>query len=305
MSHSRYFDTPWRPPSKVPANERSSANYCCKRLRGLVNLYCWAMEWTIHRANRWGPDSESSGFEVHRSGLWLLNIETVSDIAGTDWRGIAAYASCQNSSGTKYSMDVKTLEWVEDELDELKGDFNADVISRAGICPPEQEHLLEPLPTVTGDDPVVVVQFHDGAGDIEWQECIPWLQISIALHQSFINAEKSLLAAGTDMESPPLFKNFERGRDLLEYMHSHKLEPRVVLDELDQYRRECCVKIDKALRWVNNSLTTTPILVGHNNEELVQEGTLPGGCEGKSAEITGQSLENTTESDLITPIPFH
>jgi hypothetical protein len=122
-----------------------------------------------------------------------------------------------------------------------------------------------PLPAITGKDSVKSVYFRDGAVDIEWQECLPFPEISGELRKSFINAEQHLIDATVDLTSLPFYKHYECGRELLKHMQVNKNDPQVVLNELEQHRRECFSQIDKALRWIVRTSASKSVFVESND----------------------------------------
>jgi len=60
------------PPSQSPLARRSTIEYRGERLIGLINLYYWAMDWSVHAGHRWNLGERRSAFKLKNKELWLL-----------------------------------------------------------------------------------------------------------------------------------------------------------------------------------------------------------------------------------------
>jgi len=73
------------PPSQSPETERATVEYHCNRLIALVNLYYWAMQWTLHAAHRWKLGEGAYPFELRQKELWAIGLETLEQAAKETW----------------------------------------------------------------------------------------------------------------------------------------------------------------------------------------------------------------------------
>ena len=153
----------FRRPSLASDADRQSVKFRCRRMRGILNLYSWAMAWTIHDANDWQLGVEPRPFTLNTPCLSLMGIETLGDIP-REWDEIAKYIGIPKVGGFGQSglVQIEDFRW-DDENDTLKVQPTSRMITNLGVDDETGEgNLLEPsdLPTITFDQDDLVTCVH-------------------------------------------------------------------------------------------------------------------------------------------------
>jgi len=221
-----------RPSWMVSDEKRASLTYRCRRLNGLVNIYYWAMQWTVHRACNWSLGEEAYGFVLRERELWLLGIETVADLARTGWKTIAESVWVRKSGSPGRTGSISLAKIKRDDT--------------GSIMPVNARHfdggVEQGFPQFAGTDLADAVCFRDDV------DCLPWQWICIKLGQAYTNAERHLKAEQIRWNGPPLFNHHGSGRELLADIETRQLDPRVVLSDLEQRRWARCEEIETVER---------------------------------------------------------
>jgi hypothetical protein len=240
-------------PSTITAEARDSDVYRCRRLRGLLNLYHWAMEYSLHCASDWKLGESPYSFTFTEGDLWKLGIETVGDLASSSCRAIAqsVHAEKRGNSSEFGSFNPRSLTLVEPPQDQpdsaATGKWNprytVKSTSRAGS---DATPLLFDEKDLVGPVRFYHPELDDGAG-VDWQERIPLIEISPRLRNASNCAEKFLASCGAKWNGP-FFLNFERARELLKHLDAKRIDSKSALADLEQHRLECVAQVELALR---------------------------------------------------------
>jgi len=75
-------------PSRASDVDGQSVEFRCRRLQGMLNLYSWAMAWTVHDINDWRLGLEPRPFTVNSTCLSLMSIQALDDLP-REWAEIA------------------------------------------------------------------------------------------------------------------------------------------------------------------------------------------------------------------------
>ena len=235
MSRPRYLeDYGVPPPSQVPKQKRATVEYRCERLIGLVNLYYWAMEWTVHWASKWRLGEKRYAFSLSEKQLWLLGLETIEQVGKTlgDQR-IYVHAQQATPPRRRGSFVLGSIRWGQSRRS----------VSAIGVAAEGDEFDHEPPGFVVGDR-VLRLDFPD---DVDVDH-VPWPLISGMLDQGYTNATNDLTTAGINWTGPPLFRQFWSGQELARDIEVRKLESRVVLQDLEARRKEVVGDVEHAMR---------------------------------------------------------
>lgn len=97
MHRPRYLSLHVVPrPSQTTPKSRSGLQYRCRRLAGLVNLYCWGLVWTIQSRDEPTRRTRSTPFVLRESDLRLLHVENLADAVSAHWGAMPeVFSVCQ------------------------------------------------------------------------------------------------------------------------------------------------------------------------------------------------------------------
>jgi hypothetical protein len=236
-----YVDRPQ--PSSVAPESRTTNVYRCRRLRGLLNLYHGALEYTLHCASDWTLGQAAYAFRLTEGDLWLLGIETVGDLASATSTSLlpiaeSVQATKRGESGAFGSFNPR----VRVQGDPEKG-FRFKSHSRAGS---------DASPLLFDENDIVnsALFYSPECGrfsTVEWLDRLPWLGISTALRKASNYAELFLQKCGAKWDGP-FYLNFEHGGQLLKYLRLKRVDDETALVDLEQHRLGCITQIELALR---------------------------------------------------------
>jgi hypothetical protein len=218
------------PPSQTPREKRASAEYRCERLIGLVNLYYWAMQWTVHREGKWKLGEKQYAFSLREKQLWLLDLETIEHV-GEYVGDKRVYVHAQQATPPKRigSFRLGGIRW---------GQYRRSV-SAVGVAA-EGDQVDHEAPEFVLGDRVLALDFPDDG--------LPWELITGTLRQAYSNAADILAAARIVSKRPPLFRHFVSGRELLKDTKVRGIRFAQVLQDLEERRREVVEDVEHLWR---------------------------------------------------------
>jgi len=228
MRRPRYLSLHVVPrPSQTTDESRSELQYRCRRLAGLVNLYCWGLVWTIQSRDEPRRGTRYTPFVLCETDLRLLHVETLADAVSAHWGATPEmFAVCQvrppHLSGRIRPNDIQS------------GTADGELSVRACAWCDDTEG--DP-PQFTEIDRITSIDFRD----------VPFDSIGAHLNRAFINAEQHLREAGVEWDDP-WFRHYEYGTELIRYAESRGLPAAVVIDEIECHRRERIAQIEKVFR---------------------------------------------------------
>lgn len=224
------------PSRQLSEDERQAPRYLLNRLGGALNVYHWALAWTLHKSSDWTLGEPPCPFVLNQQSLWVLGIETVRHLASLGWESIVETASVRpEKSGDTVvgSIRLSDIEW-----DDEKQTVFAQAISWTS---PSGEDEKGP-PIFRGHDLVLSVRFHDDL------DCVPWVTLAGSLHRAFVNAEPYLRPVQANWPGPPFFRHFEHGHELLDDIRQRQENANDVLADLEQHRRKRLAEIGACRR---------------------------------------------------------
>lgn len=236
-------------PSTIAETTRSSAPYRLRRLRGLINLYHWALEWAIHADADWTLGEAAYPFRLDRGDLWLLGIDQVADLLDANWgeTAISAGAEKRDDSTLRGSFNPREVELNEEALENPDA-YSLDDINREYTVKTHSQPSL----IFDGRDWLTSVLFYspdlNGDGLEKQRASIPFDVISPAMRLASNHVEKDLADFGITWDGPPHCLRFETGDQLLNYLKAKRIDGNSAVADLDQHRRDCVARIEKALR---------------------------------------------------------
>jgi hypothetical protein len=240
-------------PSSLSTEYRSSSTHQLRRLRGLVNLYHWALEWTVHAATDWTLGCGAYPFRLEQNDLWLLDIETVIDFRSTCWRetALSVGATKRDNDNARGHFNPQLLQFDDAGIEELSAPTEEDAARRYTVKAHSQAGSENGL-IFDGRDWVTDVLFwhpecdHQGMPDSRVR--IPFEVISPALRQSSNRTEALFKKYEIEWDSAPFYLHFENGCELLAHLEKKRIDGSEAIADLDQHRRNCVARIERALR---------------------------------------------------------
>ncbi|QDT72945.1 hypothetical protein [Lacipirellula limnantheis] len=234
-------------PSTITETKRSSLPYRLRRLLGLVNLYHWSLEWTIHADSNWTLGVAPYPYTFNRRDLWLLGIERIADILNGCETAISAGAEKSDGSNSRGRFNPRELASNKQSLEDVET-LAADDAEREYKV---KSHSWPSLP-LDGRDLLTSVSFY--IPDLNQQDpvdswtLIPFDVISPAMRQASNHVEKDLAGLGITWDGPPYYRHFENGDELLQYLRAKRIEEEFAIADLEQHRRDFVARIEMALR---------------------------------------------------------
>lgn len=230
--------------SPLSSAHQDARNRLLERLSGLVDLHCWAMQWTIYTEfHRW-PDGKQKHFVLWREDLVRLGLDTVEQLLEIDWLSPGATICLKESHlfiCHGYTKAAKLLRRDDGTIAIRSINANKTKIDVDGLptFDVERDFVRHADPVFDGDDYVWEVWL---GTDVN---VVPWDFITSALVEDYNAARPHLKAAGVDSDGP-LSKQFGNGSELLDNARKQKTEPEELLLDLDQHRLARVEDIDKA-----------------------------------------------------------
>jgi hypothetical protein len=252
------------PTWKLSDDDLQSVPYRCRRMRGLINVYYWALTWTLHREDDWTLGEEPYPFLLDQKLLWILGIETIRDLAHAGWENTTERITVkeredpeEGASGPFGEISLSDVEWAAEPWQEVGERLSVRAVSATSG---RDEVVFE------GDDVVVSVCFQDH------YQYIPWLTICSALDRAYKPVEQYLVAAHIRWNGSPVFRHHRSGWRLLEDISARRLDNAVVLQDLEHRRLELVAEVETVLRAQLQSAEVPPNPAGQSSIERKTDG---------------------------------
>jgi hypothetical protein len=249
--HASRSVAPPIPPTANDCGVDPSMSAKLQRLRGLLNLYCRAVGWTIHHASDWRLGENPSAFRLNQEELALVGMERVADVWFTCWRETSVSGRAMKRGNVSVSGRIDLSE-IAMNIDPEEAGLSIEECERR-VSVRSRSHSADGTEVIfSGDDRITSVTFIDPETDdrpsLDWQVRIPFEVISPALRHASNATETFFDSCNIAWEGPPFFLGFERGAELLPYMARKGIEAAEVLADLDQHRRQHVRNVERALR---------------------------------------------------------